>query len=110
MVEATSEGPVRALSTLRALVGSAPELRIGAAVVGASDPLEAHALFSKVEHAARRQFGLVVEDLGWIERGRASIRSLLHGLSVLEVDADSSCANSVRVLSERLASPGLSAA
>jgi hypothetical protein len=102
-IEATARGPAQALGLLRQLGRPLPELRIGAVPVGASSRAVAREIFSKLERAAGRQLGLDVEDMGELRRDPASFRSLLFGVSVLDVDEEASSAQSLRALSNRLA-------
>ncbi len=102
-IEATARGPAQALGLLRQLGRPLPELRIGAVPVGASSRAVAREIFSKLERAAGRQLGLDVEDMGELRRDPASFRSLLFGVSVLDVDEEASSAQSLRALSDRLA-------
>ena len=101
-LEATPQAPAQALSLLRQLSPLVSELRIGAVLVGARSAAEAHQTLEKLARAARRQLGLELEELGELRRGPATFRSLLHGLSVLDVDEEGSTARSVRDLCERL--------
>lgn len=101
-LEATPLGPGQALGLLRQLGPLMPELRVGAVLVGANSGAEAPDTLEKLARAARRQLGLELEDLGELRRGPATFRSLLHGLSVLDVDEEGSTAQSVRDLALRL--------
>ncbi len=101
-LEATPLGPGQALGLLRQLSPLMPELRVGAVLVGPKRGGEARDTLDKLARAARRQLGLELEDLGELRRGPATFRSLLHGLSVLDVDEEGSTARSVRDLALRL--------
>ncbi len=103
-LQATPRGPSRALGLLRQLGQAVPELRIGAVLVGATSPAQAQEIFTKLARAARRQLGLEIEDMGELSRGPATFRSLLHGVSVLELDEEGGPARSVRDLAQRLVS------
>ena len=97
---ATSRKPrVRAIC---AISRPLPELRIGAIVVGAERPQLAAEIFEKLEQAARRQLGLQIENLGEVRRDPATFRSLLYGVSVLDLDEKSGSARSLLELCERL--------
>ncbi len=71
---------------------------------------EADESLARLEGAARRQLGRHIEALGSLQRDRASFRSLLVGISVLELDAESASARSLRALGERLAAGAAAAA
>lgn len=101
-LEATPLGPGQALGLLRQLGPLMPELRVGAVRVGANSSSEVQDTLGKLARAAQRQLGLELEDLGELHRGPAIFRSLLHGLSVLDVDEEGSTARSVRDLALRL--------
>ena len=101
-LEATPLGPGQALGLLRQLGPLMPELRVGAVLVGPNSGAELRDTLEKLARAARRQLGLELEDLGELRRGPATFRSLLHGLSVLDVDEEGSTARSVRDLALRL--------
>ena len=102
-LNATPRGQARALGLVRQLGPPRPGLRIGAVPVGARNSVEAHASFEKLARAARRQLGHEIEQLGELHRGPATFRSLLHGVTVLDMDEDGSSARSLRNLCERLA-------
>jgi hypothetical protein len=101
-IDAAPSGPAQALAILRQLPRLLPELRIGAVLVGAATARQARELFMKVQGAARRQLGLEIEDLGEVRRDPASFRSLLRGVSVLDIDEDASSAQSLRAVCRRL--------
>ena len=96
--------PAQALGLLRQLGPLAPELRVGAVLVGARSGAEARDALERLARAARRQLGFELEDLGELRQSPATFRSLLHGLSVLDVDEEGSTARSVRDLALRLVS------
>jgi len=105
-VDAASRGLQHAMTTLRELLKPPLSQRVGAVVVGAVDDESAARLFRQLASAASRQYGLDLEALGRLSHDRASFRSLLRGRSVLEVDADSVSAQSIRDVSLRLVAPG----
>jgi len=101
-IDGTAQGPAQALALLRQLGRPLPELRIGAVVVGADAAQVAAEIFEKLKRAARRQLGLQIENLGEVRRDPASFRSLLYGVSVLDLDEESGSARSLLELCERL--------
>lgn len=107
-IESTPQGLRDALSILRAL--PAEGLRICVVVVVGQEG-EGDESLARLKGAARRQLGLEIESLGILQRDRESFRSLLFGVSVLELDAEAGSARSLRALGERLAAspprPGL---
>jgi hypothetical protein len=105
-VDAAARGLPQAMTTLRELPDLLPAQRIGALVVGAADEESAARLFRRLAGAASRQLGLDLEPLGGLSHDRASFRSLLRGRSVLEVDAESASARSIREVSVRLVAQG----
>ena len=99
-VESRPQGLSDALSLLRAL--PADGLRICVVAIAGREG-EGDESLARLEGAARRQLGREIEPLGILQRDRESFRSLLFGVSVLELDAESSSARSLRALGERLA-------
>ncbi len=95
-------GLARTLRWLRHLSKLPSHIRIGAVLIDSESEGSADPLFRKLEGAARRQFGISVEDFGTLVRGPSTFRSLLHGVSTLELAEDSTAAESLRTLSQRL--------
>ena len=71
-------------------------------LLGAPDPGTANQLFDKLAGAARRQLGLELERLGELRRDGACDRSLLHGVSVIDVDAEGDAVKALAALCENL--------
>ena len=90
------------MSRLRPLGHEAPWMRVGTILLGARGGDRAVALFHQLEHAARQQLQLVLERLGELQRDAASFESLLHGVSVLDFDADAPSSRQLLALSRRL--------
>ncbi len=105
LVDAAAWGLTRALGWLRGCSEALAGVRIGAVVVGADDRELATDLYDKLASAARRQLGLRLESFGEIERDAASFRSLLLGVSVLDLDSAAASSRSLESLCRRLAAP-----
>jgi hypothetical protein len=101
-VDTAPWGLSQALSRLRPLGRDAPWLRVGTILLGARGGDQAVALFHRLERAARQQLHLAIERLGELQRDAASFESLLHGVSVLDLDADAPSSRQVLALSRRL--------
>lgn len=101
-LDAGTGGASRALATLRGLAPRAHELVIGAVIVGADDAALATRAFERLAHAARRQLGVSIERLGEIPRDPARYRSLLRGVSLLELGEEGPASRGLRVLGSRL--------
>jgi len=101
-VDSAPWGLSQALSRLRPLGRDAPWLRVGTILLGARGGDQAVALFHRLERAARQQLQLEIERLGELQRDAASFESLLHGVSVLDLDADAPSSRQLLALSRRL--------
>ena len=103
-LDARSDGASRALALLRQLASRAPELAIGVVIVDAEDETTEARAFERLAQAARRQLGVSVERLGAIPNDPARYRSLLLGVSRLEL-AGSPAARGLEDLGSRLRAP-----
>ncbi len=104
-LDARSDGASRALALLRRLASRAPELAIGVVIVDAADESAEAWAFERLAHAARRQLGVSVERLGAIPNDPARYRSLLLGVSLLELGDDCPAARGLEALGSRLRAP-----
>ncbi len=101
-VDSAAHELARALGWLREFREKLPRLRMGVVLLGAADPNAADLLFRKLAGAARRQLGLELERLGELRRDGACDRSLLHGVSVVDVDAEGDAVKALAALCENL--------
>ena len=104
-LDAQSDGASRALALLRQLASRAPDLAIGVVIVDAVDATAEAWAFERLAHAARRQLGVSVERLGAIPNDPARYRSLLLGVSLLELTDDCPAARGLEALGSRLRAP-----
>jgi len=101
-VDPRPSGLRSALGQLRR-ISPAPDLRIGAIVLG-TDDADAESAFRVLDGAARRQLGRALEPLGALRSDTTSARALLHGRPALDLDCESSASRQLLALCQRLRS------
>jgi hypothetical protein len=108
-VDGGPRGLGHSLALLRKLASVASGLVLGAVLVGADASAEADVAFRRLRGAAERQLGVSLVALGALPRDAATVRSLLRGVAVIDLDEEAASARSLRALGERLARPGSAA-
>ncbi len=101
-VDRSSRGLAQALALLRALPRPGHWLRIGVLFVGSGGGEPPEDLFRKLDGAARRQLGIGLEQLGFLERATADFRSLLTGVSIFDADPEAPSARALLRVCRRL--------
>jgi len=101
-VDTAPWGLGKTLGFLRELAPALAGHRVLGLVVGAPNHEMAAQLIARLAAAARRQHGVEIELLGALARDAESYRSLLRGESLHALGAESTTAQSLRVLCQRL--------
>jgi hypothetical protein len=101
-VEAAQWGLGKTLGYLRGLAPALTGRRVLGLVVGAASPDAARELIARLASAMQRQHGVEIEFLGELARDAESYRSLLRGDSLHGLGDESTTAQSLRALCQRL--------
>jgi hypothetical protein len=101
-VEAAHWGLGKMLGYLRGLAPALAGRRVLGLVVGAGSPDSARELIARLASAMQRQHGVEIEFLGELSRDAESYRSLLRGDSLHRLGDESTTAQSLRALCQRL--------
>jgi hypothetical protein len=95
-------GLTESLSRLRQLTQAQSGARICVFLVGVADSGDDFAALRKLEGAAARQLGVLVEEMGSVVRDEASYRALLLEAPVIELDPNAASSRSLRAIARRI--------
>jgi hypothetical protein len=71
-------------------------------LAGVADSGDEFAALRKLEGAAARQLGVLVEEMGGVVRDEASYRALLLEAPVIELDPNAASSRSLRAIARRI--------